>query len=301
MIYRLQRLAEIAVIRRTWSGIRHRCLVENNISYPDYGGRGITMWEPWIHDSGAFTAWVLENLGPRPDGYSIDRVNNNGNYEPGNLKWSTPPEQSINTRNQEDTMNGIQQERGAKTFFYLIRRFGEKLAEYGFETPEEAAAARNRAEVILECCGIERAAAFVDERNRNRRQARDEEQRAARKAAERKAAEIQLARDEARRIREQTREEVRQAAARARELERQAWEQERSARAARWHQLNETMSLGQIARVEGMTSACVCIELQRYGYQTVPRKGGHPFHRKPRVTSVRVFRRAGHPMTPNAE
>jgi hypothetical protein len=61
-----------------------------------YLDRGITMYGPWVDDFVAFDMWVKENLGERPEGCSLDRINNEGNYEPGNLRWATPKEQCNN-------------------------------------------------------------------------------------------------------------------------------------------------------------------------------------------------------------
>jgi hypothetical protein len=56
------------------------------------------VWGPWRHDAGAFIAYIEQNLGPRPGGMSLDRRNNDGNYEPGNLRWATASEQVRNSR-----------------------------------------------------------------------------------------------------------------------------------------------------------------------------------------------------------
>lgn len=56
------------------------------------------MWEPWRTDAGAFINWMLANLGPRPAGMSLDRIDNDGDYEPGNLRWATQAEQNNNKR-----------------------------------------------------------------------------------------------------------------------------------------------------------------------------------------------------------
>lgn len=66
--------------------------------YEDYGGRGISVYEPWITSVTDFITWMDANLGPRPDGCSLDRIDNDGNYEPGNLRWGTRLEQTLNRR-----------------------------------------------------------------------------------------------------------------------------------------------------------------------------------------------------------
>lgn len=82
-----------------WHGIKNRCLNENNKQYKDYGGRGITICPDWEKDFVAFRDYILANLGSRPSpAHSIDRINNNRGYEPGNLRWATPAIQSNNRR-----------------------------------------------------------------------------------------------------------------------------------------------------------------------------------------------------------
>ena len=78
---------------RTWIYMRQRCLNPNNNAWKDYGGRGITICDRW--DS---FANFLADMGERPAGTSLDRIDNEGNYEPDNVKWSTPAEQAHNTR-----------------------------------------------------------------------------------------------------------------------------------------------------------------------------------------------------------
>lgn len=80
------------------SNIKKRCYDESCKAYPDYGGRGIRLWSPW-HDYGKFITDILNSIGNRPSGCTLDRIDNNKNYEPGNVKWSTRTEQNSNKRN----------------------------------------------------------------------------------------------------------------------------------------------------------------------------------------------------------
>lgn len=82
----------------TWLGIKNRCYNKNKDNYKDYGERGIKMYEEWYNSVEKFIEWIEQNLGRRPKRHTLDRINNNGNYEPGNLKWSTQPEQYLNSR-----------------------------------------------------------------------------------------------------------------------------------------------------------------------------------------------------------
>lgn len=88
---------------RIWTNIKTRCLNTANERYPDYGGRGITICEPWKNDFSQF----LQDMGPCPAGMQIERSNNNEGYSPGNCKWTTPKEQNNNRRsNVRITANG---------------------------------------------------------------------------------------------------------------------------------------------------------------------------------------------------
>jgi hypothetical protein len=81
---------------RAWHGMRQRCHDPRNAGYRNYGGRGIRVCTRWRESFAAF----LEDVGPRPGPeYSLDRVNNDGHYEPGNVRWATHIEQCRNTRN----------------------------------------------------------------------------------------------------------------------------------------------------------------------------------------------------------
>jgi len=76
---------------RIWKGMRERCRYPQHKSWHRYGGRGITVAEEWS-EYAAFRDWALAN-GYTPD-LTIDRINNDGNYEPGNCRWITRSENS---------------------------------------------------------------------------------------------------------------------------------------------------------------------------------------------------------------
>ncbi len=91
---------------RAWSSMRSRCTKPMNDRYPRYGGRGIRIAPEWLGRGGF--ARFLAHVGPRPSPqHSLDRVDNDGNYEPGNVRWATRREQYANRRNTVRlTLNG---------------------------------------------------------------------------------------------------------------------------------------------------------------------------------------------------
>lgn len=89
---------------QTWKAMKARCMYQRHASYKNYGGRGISVCERWRNDFAAF----YFDIGPRPSPqHSVERRDNDGNYEPSNCYWATTAEQQANKRdNHRITYNG---------------------------------------------------------------------------------------------------------------------------------------------------------------------------------------------------
>jgi hypothetical protein len=89
---------------KVYNNMRARCLNEKAGQYNDYGGRGITICDRWLGVEGFNN--FLADMGERPTGYTLDRINNDGNYEPANCRWTTRVEQANNQRDRKDNTTG---------------------------------------------------------------------------------------------------------------------------------------------------------------------------------------------------
>ena len=127
----------------TYHGMRKRCLQETDKDYHRYGGRGIKICERWSGVDGFFN--FIEDMGERPDGYTLDRKDTNGNYTPENCRWADVYTQSGNKRNSKNT--GISYVN--KTGKYRVRiSVDNKTYTLGLcETLEEALEVRRLGEI----------------------------------------------------------------------------------------------------------------------------------------------------------
>ena len=119
-----------------WASMIHRCENPKREKYKDYGARGIAVCEEW-HDPNAFIDWAEDN--GYAEGLQLDRINNDGNYEPTNCRWVTPKENSRNRRNTKFlTVNGETKcvaewceeiDISSFTIYWWIREKGKEYAE----------------------------------------------------------------------------------------------------------------------------------------------------------------------------
>lgn len=125
---------------KVWTQMKERILNPNTKGYENYGARGITMFPPWQVDFQLFFEYISALPNFKEKGYTIDRRNNNGNYEPGNLRWVTRNIQNRNMRKKKNNTSGYT---GVSRFRDKWQSFigGKHLGH--FRTKEQGVVARN--------------------------------------------------------------------------------------------------------------------------------------------------------------
>lgn len=109
----------------TWQNMKQRCLNPNHPKYHRYGGRGIDICKEW-HDIRGFQKWAIEN-GYKPN-LTIDRIDNDGNYEPSNCRWVT---QSKNSRSKSTTKLTVKEAEEIRKLLRLGADEQKVANEYG--------------------------------------------------------------------------------------------------------------------------------------------------------------------------
>jgi hypothetical protein len=132
----------------TWKNMRQRCYNKNNKDYIYYGGRGIRVCKRWLYSFDNF----VEDLGPRPEGYTLDRIDNNMWYTEDNCKWSTKSEQVYNRRifiNNTSGSTGVYYDKKSGNWSSSITVKNKTIRLGSFLTKGEALAARLGAEALV--------------------------------------------------------------------------------------------------------------------------------------------------------
>jgi len=128
-----------------WRGIKTRCFNRNRKDYADYGERGITMFNEWINNFEAFYLYVSKLPHFEEDGYTIDRIDNDGNYAPNNIRWATQSTQSANQRPSNKTgYIGIYIKGGSGRFYARLKHLNTIFLGECRDAIEDAIFDRNR-------------------------------------------------------------------------------------------------------------------------------------------------------------
>ena len=129
----------------TWEGMLQRCNNPNSVGYPDYGGRGITVCKRWLSFEDFFT-----DMGERPEGTSLDRIDVNGNYCKENCRWADASVQGFNQRkstNNTSGRTGVSWNKQKLKWDAYIMKDRKKINLGRFEKKEDAILAREQGEL----------------------------------------------------------------------------------------------------------------------------------------------------------
>jgi hypothetical protein len=136
---------------KTWDMMIQRCTNVNHPSYKRYGGRGIRVCDEWRQSFNAFALY----MGPKPSpSHTIDRIDHDGDYRPGNVRWSTRSTQAFNkgvSRMNTSGVRGVGYRKDTKKWVASYKKDGISLRISNFETPQQAAAQREEWERLYGC------------------------------------------------------------------------------------------------------------------------------------------------------
>lgn len=127
-----------------WTNMKDRCNNRNYQGYKNYGGRNIRVCDEWLHDFNAFH----NDVGDKPTKqHSLDRINGDGNYEPGNVKWSTAHEQSSNVSTNTEVV-GVNFNKRFGVWQARLMINGANVLNKRFLSFSDAVEARKQAELL---------------------------------------------------------------------------------------------------------------------------------------------------------
>lgn len=133
------------ILYKKWENMKTRCLNQKVKEYKNYGGRGICICDEWLNSPKSFIEWGMKN--GYEDGLTIDRINNDGNYEPSNCRWVTKKVQQRNQRviksNNTSGFKGVSFYKKTQKWVAKIKINNHKIHLGYFLTNIEAAQAYN--------------------------------------------------------------------------------------------------------------------------------------------------------------
>lgn len=139
---------------KLWRRIKSRCYIKSASNYPRYGALGIKMLTEWKNNFSAFEQYILHTLGAQPVATTLDRIDSKKDYEPGNLRWATLREQSINRKKHKGSritsqFKGVSHSVKYNRWRASITNNYKTIHLGSFGSEKEAAAAYNKAALVL--------------------------------------------------------------------------------------------------------------------------------------------------------
>lgn len=127
---------------KSWVSMKQRCYNQHDTHYPNYGGRGISVCDEWVNNFLEFR----NHVGPKPDKCTLDRIDVDGNYEPGNVRWANSHVQNSNTRRNNATV-GVIYRPHCKMWTARMTVNRVSVLYKSFKSHDDAVKARKEAEV----------------------------------------------------------------------------------------------------------------------------------------------------------